>query len=60
MYLFRKHPKPITPPQSKRYRAEVHTAAKDAQKKVAKLNTVMNNGITLKIYLAAGGKHHEH
>lgn len=45
------------PPLAKKYRQETHDAAADAQKSVAKMNKVMNNGITLQVYLAMGGKH---
>lgn len=55
MRLFRK-PTPLkSPEEAKKYRKETHDAATSATIEVSKLNKVMGNGITLKIYLAAGG-----
>lgn len=47
---------PPTPPEVIEARKEVHDAAEDAQEKVAKMNTVWMNGITVRIYHATGGK----
>lgn len=58
MNIFKKTPVQRTPSKVKKYRKETHDAAADATEQLTKLNKVMGNGITLKIYLAAGGKHH--
>lgn len=57
MHLFKKPPPITTPPAVMKFRKETHAAAKDASKELSKLNSIMGNGITLKIYHAIGGKH---
>lgn len=57
MRFFTRTPPVTTPPAVTKYRKQTHDAAKDASKEMEKLNKIMGNGITLKFYLAAGGKH---
>ena len=57
MFFFGRTKSVPTPPAVDKYRKETHRAAKEATKEIGKLNEIMGNGITLKVYLAVGGKH---
>lgn len=69
MWLFNRKPKPspivVTPPATSRVEVELHkNASVDAARKAADTNQHLNdllveNGFTLKIYLAAGGQLHQ-
>lgn len=54
----------VQPPASSRVEVELHkTASREATEKAKEANAHLNdllveNGFTLKIYLAAGGRHH--
>lgn len=50
MLIFRKKQANTMPVQAMKYRQETHQAAKQASDGMAKLNLIMSNGITVKIY----------
>lgn len=69
MWLFNRKPKPtpivVTPPATSRVEVELHKNASEyAAQKAKETNQHLNdllveNGFTLKIYLAAGGQLHQ-
>ncbi len=57
MRFFRKPPPIVTPPEVKKAQRKTHNASKEATQKVAQLNELFSNGITVRILRATGGTH---